>query len=93
MRSNLTPAAAVFGCLLALDGCNREPTGQVVAVVGDDEVTLQEVNAELGNAQVPEGADPKKIQQLALQRIVERRLPASVARDEKLDERPEFLIR
>lgn len=93
MRRNLTPAAAVVGCLLALAGCNREPTGQVVAVVGDDEITLQEINAELGNAEIPKGTDPKNIQRLALQRIVERRLLAGVARDEELDKKPEFLIR
>ena len=92
MRRILPPAAAI-ACLVALAGCNREPTGQVVAVVGDEEITLQEINAEIGNVEIPKGTDVKKVQQAALQKIVERRLLADVARDQELDKKPEFLIR
>ena len=87
------PLAAAIACIPALAGCNREPTGQVVAVVGDDEITLQEINAEIGNAQLPKGVNPKDIQQLALQRIVDRRLLAEVAVDQELDKKPDYLIR
>ena len=93
MHRVLTPAAAVACITLALTGCNHEPTGQVVAVVGKDEITLQEINAEIGNAQLPKGVNSKDVQQLALQRIVERKLLANVARDRDLDKTPEFLIR
>jgi EpsD family peptidyl-prolyl cis-trans isomerase len=84
------------GCLMAsllLSGCQKEATGQVAAIVNDEEVTLQEVNAELGRAQIPEGVDKKQVQQGALQRIVERRLLAQAAREDGLDKTPEFLIR
>ncbi len=92
MRRILPPAAAV-ACILVLAGCSREPTGQVVAVVGDDEITLQEINAEIGNAQLPKNVNVKDVQRLALERIVERRLLADVARDQELDKKPDFLIR
>ena len=86
-------SAAALACVLLFSGCGREPGGQVAAVVGDDEITLQEINAEIGNAQVPKGADAKAIQRFALQRIVERRLLAGMARDDGLDKQPEFIIR
>ena len=85
--------AAALACVLIISGCGREVGGQVAAVVGDDEITLQEINAEIGNAQVPKGADAKLIQQAALQRIVERRLLAGMARDDGVDKLPEYIIR
>jgi len=78
---------------LLLVGCSREATGQVAAVVGDDEITLQEINAEVGNAQLPAGVDKKAVQNAALQRIIDRRLMAHVARDDGLDKQPEFILR
>lgn len=83
-------------CLMGsvmLSGCQKEATGQVAAVVNGEEVTLQEINTELGQTQVPEGADKERVQQAALQRIVERRLLAQAAREDGLDQTPEFLIR
>jgi len=85
-------ASCLIGSVL-LSGCQKEATGQVAAVVNDDEVTLQEVNAELGRIQIPEGVDKQQVQQGALQRIVERRLLAQAARDDGLDKTPDFLIR
>jgi len=85
-------ASCLMGSLL-LSGCQKEATGQVAAVVNDEEVTLQEINAELGRAQIPEGVDKQQVQQSALQRIVERRLLAQAAREDGLDKTPEFLIR
>lgn len=85
--------AAALACALLFSGCGREPGGQVAAVVGDDEITLQEINAEIGNAQIPKGADPKAIQRTALQRTIERRLLAGMARDDGLEKQPEFIIR
>jgi len=76
-----------------LSGCHKQATGQVAAVVNGDEITLQEVNAELQGVQVPAGADRKLVQQAALQRVIERRLLAQAARKDGLDKTPEFLIR
>ena len=83
--------AACIAILLA--GCDKEPEGQVAAVVNGDEITLQEINAEIGNANIPAGTDTKEVQKAALQRIVERRLLAQSARGDGLDNTPEYLIR
>ncbi len=74
-------------------GCDKKPEGQVAAVVNGDEITLKEINAEIGTANIPAGADTKEIQKAALQRIVERRLLAQAAQEDGLDKTPEFLIR
>ena len=74
--------ALVLGSLAA---CKQEATGQVAAVVNGEEITLQEVNSEIGGAELPQNVDRKAIQQAALQRIIERRLLAQAAKDDGLD--------
>ncbi|KQZ72005.1 hypothetical protein ASE06_21915 [Sphingopyxis sp. Root214] len=78
---------------LSLSACDKEATGQVAAVVNGEEITLQEINAELGSTPIPEGIDKKVVQQAALQRIVERRLLAQAARDDELDKTSDYLLR
>lgn len=85
-------ATLLAGCALQAS-CDQEPTGQVAAVVNGEEITLQEINAELAGINVPEGVDQKRLQQTALQRIIERRLLAQEAREEGLDQSPEYLVR
>jgi peptidyl-prolyl cis-trans isomerase C len=86
-------AMALVAGTITLGACEKEATGQVVAVVNGEEITLQEINAELGQTQIPEGTDRQELQRAALQRIVERRLLAQAARREGVDETPDFLIR
>lgn len=91
-----TKLHVAVGCALAicsLAGCKREATGQVAAVVNGDEITLQEINAELGTAEMPKGVDRKLVQQAALQRIIDRRLIAGTARDDGLDKDPQYIAR
>lgn len=76
-----------------LAGCDKKPEGQVAAVVNGDEITLQEINTEIGSANIPEGTDAKEVQRAALERILERRLLAQSAKEEGLDNTPEYLIR
>ena len=76
-------AACFIGAVL-LGGCQKEATGQVAAVVNGEEITLQEINAELAQLQVPEGVDRAQVQQAALQRIVDRRLLAQAAKEDGL---------
>lgn len=78
---------------ILISGCDKKPEGQVAAVVNGDEITLQEINTEIGNANIPAGADSKEVQRAALQRIVERRLLAQSAKEDGLDKTPEYLIR
>lgn len=78
---------------LALAGCEKKSGGQVAAVVNGDEITLQEINAEIGTTDIPAGVDKASVRQAALQRIIQRRLLAQVAQDEELDQSAEFLLR
>ncbi|MGN7998722.1 EpsD family peptidyl-prolyl cis-trans isomerase [Sphingomonas sp. 22176] len=89
----VTAAAAAA---LAVSGCGSKDgkldKGQVVASVDGDEITIFELNAEVQASQVPPGTDRKVAEQLALQRIIERKILSKVAREQKLDKTPAFLI-
>ncbi|MBX7527898.1 hypothetical protein [Qipengyuania vesicularis] len=82
----------VGAAALALTACEKEPTGQVAAVVGDEEITLQQINGELAALQLPVGTDEDAARNIALNRVIERRLLAKVAREEGLDQTPEFFV-
>ena len=90
-------AAAAFVGLAACHGAaQREggaPVGQVIAVVDGQEITVRNLEAELGGL-AP--ADPKAraaAQQAALQAIVSRIILADAARAQGLDKTPEFALR
>jgi peptidyl-prolyl cis-trans isomerase C len=84
--------ATLAASLLLLAGCEKKAEGQVAAVVNGEEITLQEVNAEMGD-QVPSGVAANTARREALQRIVQRRLLAQAAKDDGLDMSPDYLIR
>ena len=92
MKHKLILATSLAAVAL-LSACKKEATGQVAAVVDGEEITMQEVNAELRGARLPEGADKKAATQAALQQIIERRLLAKAAKDDGLDKEQEYLIR
>ena len=77
---------------VAIAGCSKKPTDQVVAVVNGEEISLPELNAELGTAQLPSGVDKKQVQQQLLQRLVDRRLLAQAAKEQGLDRDPQFIV-
>ena len=78
--------------MLSLAACDREPEGQVVAVVNGDEVTVQELNGELAGVGATDGED-QGTRNAALDRVVERRLLADVARDQDIESSPEYILR
>lgn len=82
-----------LGVALMLTACGSKPSGQVAATVDGDEITSTELNAELAGVQVPKGADTKALQREALKRVIDRKLLASAARQDNLDQSPEFVIR
>lgn len=84
---------AVSGLALMLSGCDRKATGQTVAVVNGEEVSIGELNAELQQANVPAGADQKVVRTQLLQGIIDRRLLAQDARKDGVDKSPDFLSR
>lgn len=79
--------------LCGLSACQREATGQVVAIVNGEEITQPELNAEIASLQIPDSADQDMVRQQALQRIVDRRLLAQASRDDGLDASQDYLIR
>lgn len=68
------------------------PTGQVVARVAGEDVTVGELNAELAGSQIPAGVDRSQIERQAVQAIVERRLLANEAKNRKINENPTYLL-
>lgn len=80
--------------LALLAGCNKQPGGQVVAVVNNDEITVQELNVEARAAQLPAAnANDKQAVGGLLQRVVDRNLLADYARREGLDRGPDYVAR
>ena len=87
----LRAGMALSGMIL-LAACNRDaPSGQVAATVNGDEVTLQEVNAEVQASNFPATIEKKVAQRIALQRVIDRKLVIKAAADKGLDKTPEYL--
>jgi peptidyl-prolyl cis-trans isomerase C len=84
-------ATALIAISWMLTACEKKPTGQVVAVVNGEEITLQELNSELTELKVPENADKKEARRAVLQQIVGRRLLAQQAKEEGVDRDPNYV--
>lgn len=84
---------AVALTLVTTSGCSKKPGGQVVAVVNDEEVTRQELQAEAKTAQIPATADKQAAMSSILQRVIDRNLLATYAREQGLDRGPEYVAR
>ena len=92
-KKKLLAGALLGASLTLLSACDRQPEGQVVAVVNGDEVTQQEINLAIGDAQIPEGADEEQVRNTALANLINRRLIAEIAREEGIDATPEYIVR
>lgn len=84
-------AAALIAVLMATSGCDKQATGQSVAVVNGEEISQTELNAELQAANVPESVDKKEVMPQLLQRVIDRRLVAQRAAEQGIDKTPDFL--
>ena len=91
MQNKAKMMAGAAALLVVLGGCSKKPGGQVVAVVNGEEITQQELNAELQNAHVPPNIDQKKIMPALLQRVVDRKLIVQLAKTDGLDKTPVYL--
>ena len=76
---------------IALGGCNKKAEGQVVAVVNGQEITEQQLNAEMQAAHVPDNVDKKRITQEILKRMVERAVLVQKAQSDGVDKSPEYV--
>ena len=94
MNYTITARLALVGAaFIALHACSSEPTGQVVAVVNGEEITQQELNAEISELPAPPVGDKEAIRRQILQQIIDRRLMAQVAKEDGLDRDPMYVIR
>ncbi|WP_439534803.1 hypothetical protein [Polymorphobacter sp.] len=92
LRTSLVCSAVA---MLALAGCGdkeKAPEGQVVATVDGKDVTIHELNAELTMMRANQDAPRKLIEQVALARVIERKMLANEGRLLKLDSSPQFLL-
>ncbi|WP_404711692.1 hypothetical protein [Sphingomonas sp. MMS24-J13] len=90
MMKHLGVGAICAVALLA--GCKpKTPQGQVAATVNGEEVTLQELNAELSAANLPANVDKKEAQRAMLQRVIERKLLVAAASEQGLDKTADFI--
>lgn len=89
MRFSRLVLVPMMGSLM-LTGCGRAATGQVVAVVNKEEISLNELNAELkslGNV----AGNRDTIRAAALQSLIDRKLLVQAARERGIDKDPDFL--
>lgn len=95
MKLYWTHGAAVLACI-ALSSCGlvgggaKAPKGQVVATVNGEEITVTELNREIGGAAPADAEQRKAMEQAALQSIISRKLVAQAAKEQKLDKTPAF---
>ncbi|KQS04172.1 hypothetical protein ASG11_07845 [Sphingomonas sp. Leaf357] len=83
--------AGTAAVLVLLSGCQKKVGGQVVAVVNGEEITQQQLNAELNGATLQAGADKKAVMAQLLQRVVDRTLLVQAAKADGLDQSPAYL--
>ena len=88
----LLASLALGGCHLGGGGSGKAPTGQVVATVGDREITLRELNAETPPVSNPDPRARKAAQLSALENIVARTVLAKAAVDQGVEKTPEFIL-
>lgn len=91
-RAALAAAISLVALTAACDKKEEAPKGQVVVTVNGDDVTVHELNSELQLLRAPASAPRKQVEQVALQRVVERKMLADVARERGLEKNPQFLL-
>lgn len=91
MKNRIALLAGVAVLLMGVTACEKKATGQVAAVVNGEEISLQELNAELEGARLPENVDKKAVMRDVLQRVIDRKLMVQTAREQGLDKSPEFV--
>jgi len=95
MAQTIRAVAAIATLALALSACgdkDKTPDGQVVATIDGKDITVHELNAELTLVRANAAAPRKLVEQVALARIVERKMLSNEARKLKLDASPQFLL-
>lgn len=92
-RSGQLGVTAALALAAALAGCSKQPGGQVVAVVNNQDITQQELQAQAVSEGIPSNANFKAVAPGILERVIQRNLLADYARDQGLDRSPGFVAR
>jgi len=98
MKSPWGTAAALVlvlaggACKLPGLGGGKAPTGQVVATWNGKEVTVRDLDAEIGDYRTTDTKTRKAVEQAALNQILARKIVAQAAIDQGLDKTPDFAI-
>ena len=92
-RSGQLGLAAGLAMAALLAGCSKEPGGQVVAVVNNQDITQQELQAQAVAEGIPSNTNFKAVAPGILERVIQRNLLADYARDQGLDRSPAFVAR
>jgi EpsD family peptidyl-prolyl cis-trans isomerase len=74
------------------EGKTKAPSGQVVATVDGEEITLRELRAEMGALTIADPNQRRQAEQQALQAIVQRKVLAKAAQEQKLDKSPDYAL-
>jgi len=83
--------SAMAAAALLLASCGKAPKGQTVAIVDDQEITIQDLGAELQDTPVPDNVDRKALSKLILEGLIDRKLQVAEARKQGLDKTERYL--
>jgi EpsD family peptidyl-prolyl cis-trans isomerase len=75
-----------------LKGKPKAPTGQVVAVVGDQEITARELNAEMPNLNTTDAKIRRAVQDQVLESIIGRKILADAARKAGVEKSADYVM-
>lgn len=92
MITRTSLAILVGASLTGCGGKDSAPEGQVIARVGDQEITLSELNSELIANNLGKRADDKSVTKTMVERLVARKLLVEAARDSGLDKTSEYVL-
>ncbi|KRB82978.1 hypothetical protein ASE00_13385 [Sphingomonas sp. Root710] len=93
MQGRRLKARTIVGAGLAallLAGCQKVPKGQVIAIVDGEEISTQQLEAELRAMPIPDGMDPTQLRKAVLQGLIDRHFRVEAAREQGLDKTAEF---
>ncbi len=91
MNKKIVSSSALLAVLLAASACQKKAEGQVVAVVNGEEITLNELNAEIAEMNLPANADKQAARAQILQKMIDRRLLAQAAKEAGIDRDPNYI--
>ncbi|MBS3960455.1 MAG: hypothetical protein KGZ61_01270 [Sandarakinorhabdus sp.] len=91
-RTLLLLAAAAVALAACGDRAPDAPTGQVVAILDGQEITVLEVNAELQGTPIPPAMTRRDAEKVALNNIITRRMLANAAEARELTRKPDFMM-